>query len=301
MTESLPPATGQPSPLPQPSGSAKKVIVKKKRKTRKGVPVNQPFHWFEGSVTHLHSSSTNDDENITQDSVTEEEFAIEYDKYDEYDDFDINTVKCGGGRTSPSSMAKKLSLLNHNLVRKESKKEEKLSENRTKQKTNIANSLQKRGLERFGFEIYQRRSEAHKATKNTHQTRGGFEKPQDPPSVLKYELRNDRIPKGQDYLSSLIDLQHRELTPEDYELLLLLDNSVAPKTVSSSVLEKIPSLTIEKLGLSLSEVCSICMEQYESNVLVKKLACEHVFHSSCIDHWLLNSSQNCPLDGLAIS
>ncbi|KAK6190912.1 hypothetical protein SNE40_002678 [Patella caerulea] len=99
-------------------------------------------------------------------------------------------------------------------------------------------------------------------------------------------------------LSLLINLQHRELTPEDYEILSMLDESVAPKTVSSNHLT---SFKTEKVSDSFTnKMCSICMEMYTLGQTVKYLPCGHEFHDHCIDMWLSNSSRNCPLDGLPV-
>ncbi|XP_050410007.1 uncharacterized protein LOC126824715 [Patella vulgata] len=99
-------------------------------------------------------------------------------------------------------------------------------------------------------------------------------------------------------LSLLINLQHRELTPEDYEILSMLDESVAPKTVSSNHLT---SFKTEKVSDSLTDkMCSVCMEMYTLGQTVKYLPCGHEFHDHCIDMWLSNSSRNCPLDGLPV-
>ena len=109
--------------------------------------------------------------------------------------------------------------------------------------------LQNKGLQIFGLEIYKHRAEMttiiNKKVTQLKQTT------QNQPSVHKYELQHDCIPKGQEYLQNVIDLQH---CAKRHELLLLLDKFVAPKTVSSNVLG---SLIVERLGLSLSEVCSL--------------------------------------------
>ena len=271
----------------------KKVVKKKSKKTTK--QSIQPFLCFEGPTTAYFQSNHEDEEDVEELSVFD----------DELDDFDMKlSYKCG---RHSSSNSKQSSIKQNKLVRahtnkKEQKKEERLRVNRDEQKTNIQKSLQKKGLQMFGFEIYKHRAETTTIiNKKVTQLKQTTILSQNQPSVHKYELQHDCIPKGQEYLQSVIDLQHRELTPEDYELLLLLDKSVAPKTVSSNVLGNIQSLTVERLGLSLSEVCSVCMEQYKRHELVKKLSiCGHVFHSSCIDQWLLYCSQNCPLDGLCI-
>ncbi|XP_013413368.1 uncharacterized protein LOC106175774 [Lingula anatina] len=97
----------------------------------------------------------------------------------------------------------------------------------------------------------------------------------------------------------LLSLQERELTPEDYELLLQLDERVAPKTISTSKLNRLKTDTATEAHLGL--VCAVCLEHYTSGQRRKFLPCSHVFHEACIDMWLSNSSQCCPLDGLPIS
>ena len=92
----------------------------------------------------------------------------------------------------------------------------------------------------------------------------------------------------------LIALQTRELTPEDYEILLMLDQSVKPKTLSK---DKINSFPCVILDCDCDDTCTICMTSYEKGESQKTLPCGHKFHTPCIDHWLTNSSIKCPLDG----
>uniref|UniRef100_T1J8S5 RING-type domain-containing protein n=1 Tax=Strigamia maritima TaxID=126957 RepID=T1J8S5_STRMM len=40
--------------------------------------------------------------------------------------------------------------------------------------------------------------------------------------------------------------------------------------------------------------CVICLEEQKCKQAVKDLPCKHVFHSECIDNWLL-ANYNCPL------
>ena len=116
-----------------------------------------------------------------------------------------------------------------------------------------------------------------------------------------HELRADDIPKLglEGDLRWLVDIQHRDITPEDYELLLLLENTVAPRTVDRGSLHSLEVTPAETLSL-VGEVCAICMELFELSQELKVLPCRHSFHSQCIDHWLSQSSQDCPLDGLAV-
>lgn len=41
--------------------------------------------------------------------------------------------------------------------------------------------------------------------------------------------------------------------------------------------------------------CTICMEEYDDNSLVRKMGCKHMFHKKCIDKWLLEYNFKCPI------
>lgn len=43
------------------------------------------------------------------------------------------------------------------------------------------------------------------------------------------------------------------------------------------------------------ETCAICIEDYETNDLLRILPCNHAYHTDCIDPWLIRSKRNCPL------
>lgn len=44
-----------------------------------------------------------------------------------------------------------------------------------------------------------------------------------------------------------------------------------------------------------SNVCSICTDDFERGQELRVLPCDHKFHSTCVDPWLLNVSGTCPL------
>lgn len=99
------------------------------------------------------------------------------------------------------------------------------------------------------------------------------------------------------------ELQSRELTPEDYELLLLLDASVAPKTLPTTQVQSFPTLKFNKKSDNLKFeiiVCAICLTDFEENDELKELPCKHYFHSDCITQWLSKSSTTCPVDNVSL-
>ena len=46
---------------------------------------------------------------------------------------------------------------------------------------------------------------------------------------------------------------------------------------------------------SIKDNCSICLESYDENCIIRKLNCSHIFHKDCIDPWLLKESYKCPI------
>ena len=118
-------------------------------------------------------------------------------------------------------------------------------------------------------------------------------------AVRENALDDSHLSKGSaNILSNFVSLQHRDLSPEDYDLLLQLDELVEKKTIS---LEKLQSFkTFLATATNIGEMCTICMDQYEEEQKLKVLPCEHYFHLACIDNWLSKMSPQCPLDGLPV-
>lgn len=92
------------------------------------------------------------------------------------------------------------------------------------------------------------------------------------------------------------DLMSRDLTPEDYELLLLLDEGVKKaKTLSPEAAAALPRAT----GAGwVNDACSICLCALEEDEDVRMLpACGHFFHATCAERWLTSSKSTCPVCG----
>ncbi|KAH3680757.1 hypothetical protein WICMUC_000108 [Wickerhamomyces mucosus] len=52
----------------------------------------------------------------------------------------------------------------------------------------------------------------------------------------------------------------------------------------------------KRVSISEQERCHICLSEYYQNDVVRKLQnCDHFYHQDCIDQWLLNGKNNCPL------
>lgn len=99
--------------------------------------------------------------------------------------------------------------------------------------------------------------------------------------------------------SRIMNLQNREITPEDYDLLLLLDESIPKKTLKSTVRSKFTKTEVSESLVG--DVCGVCMDQFVIAEKITKLSCNHIFHTPCIDQWLSSYSTKCPIDGLSLS
>jgi len=112
---------------------------------------------------------------------------------------------------------------------------------------------------------------------------------------------------------TLVSLQHRDITPEDYDVLQCLDANVKPKTLEQSSLDElIPAWIVptengassqdggdagfHKAPRTDEEQCYICLESYSPGQLARTLPCGHFYHADCIDEWLTSNSHECPVD-----
>jgi len=95
-------------------------------------------------------------------------------------------------------------------------------------------------------------------------------------------------------LQQILDMCNRDLTPEDYELLLRLDESLEKKTVKKETLTTLTEKTIDE-EVQRMELCTVCMFNYELGDKVKYLPCGHYFHVDCIVPYLSSYGQNCPV------
>jgi len=98
--------------------------------------------------------------------------------------------------------------------------------------------------------------------------------------------------------SQVSDLLFRDITPEDYDLLILLDEQVKKPTASDA---SVKSLPVVGAGEFLGETCTVCLFAFEGTDTVVELPCGHFFHRSCIAKWLMEQRRVCPLCGCELS
>mmetsp|Transcript_90654 Transcript_90654/g.194392 ORF Transcript_90654/g.194392 Transcript_90654/m.194392 type:complete len:455 (+) Transcript_90654:96-1460(+) len=94
--------------------------------------------------------------------------------------------------------------------------------------------------------------------------------------------------------SEVFDLLSREITPDDYELLLRLDQAVPKPIASQEVIEGLPAVCASEF---MGDDCAVCLSPFEADDAVAALPCKHCFHRSCITKWLAECRRTCPLCG----
>lgn len=94
--------------------------------------------------------------------------------------------------------------------------------------------------------------------------------------------------------SQVSELLDRDITPDDYEMLLQLDESVVRPTADP---ESVHSLSAACATEFLGETCAVCLHAFERRDSVSVLRCKHLFHQACIAKWLLERCRLCPLCG----
>jgi hypothetical protein len=69
-------------------------------------------------------------------------------------------------------------------------------------------------------------------------------------------------------------------------------NEPEKRTAPPSLVDHLPCRTSP--GGSVERECAVCLSQFEAGDRVRTLPCQHEFHSSCIDRWLLEMNRTCP-------
>jgi hypothetical protein len=86
----------------------------------------------------------------------------------------------------------------------------------------------------------------------------------------------------------------RDFDERDYETLLQLDDHVPNrKMADAKLVEKVPVTTV-KAGDKYDR-CSVCLCDMEAGEVRRELPCSHGFHKDCIDKWLKDYKDTCPI------
>ena len=97
----------------------------------------------------------------------------------------------------------------------------------------------------------------------------------------------------------LRSLQAREITENDYDLLMRLHAKPNKKVLSDEQLAAVTETFECKECLPCAgETCAVCLSEMAPGTTLCRLKCsgQHAFHADCIKEWLTTASTCCPVD-----
>jgi hypothetical protein len=103
------------------------------------------------------------------------------------------------------------------------------------------------------------------------------------------------------FLATIFNMQSNESVLHILNLINDISNVQEEKQIASEFqIKELKTTSFNELEKELldknSDFCSICQETYDNdNNQVKILPCGHFFHCTCIEPWLLNCSNLCPI------
>jgi hypothetical protein len=117
------------------------------------------------------------------------------------------------------------------------------------------------------------------------------------PAVASRELL-DELGISQDEFHALTRLQERDISPNDYDLLLRLHVKPNTKKLEAAKVSSVSETFVAPGDWSCEEICAVCLCALAPGEELSRLTCEgrHVFHSHCIKEWLVNANSCCPID-----
>lgn len=84
-----------------------------------------------------------------------------------------------------------------------------------------------------------------------------------------------------------------------YEDLLYIQELMGqhkPPIASQSALDRLGGVfTVDSGSAALGDRCAVCLTDFAENDTCRKLTCSHTYHQFCIDKWLSESQNTCPL------
>lgn len=99
----------------------------------------------------------------------------------------------------------------------------------------------------------------------------------------------------------------RDFTPNDYDMLLSLDENRSNQGLPQYQIDRLPTFTVPPSAQSSTPTgdntnekstqnnnCAVCLENKVPGEVVRSLPCLHSFHQVCIDPWL-QSNASCPV------
>ncbi|XP_056427279.1 E3 ubiquitin-protein ligase RNF181 [Hyla sarda] len=107
------------------------------------------------------------------------------------------------------------------------------------------------------------------------------------PTVPEEQYRQNALLELARSLLNGLDLDLGDLDATDWDHRL-------PPPAAKKVIENLPKVTVTAKQADAGLKCPVCLLEFEEDETVRRLPCEHLFHSACILPWL-GKTNSCPL------
>ena len=57
---------------------------------------------------------------------------------------------------------------------------------------------------------------------------------------------------------------------------------------------QLPTVNYDSIEYPINDSCVVCIEDFNNDDNVRKLVCSHIYHSECVDMWIIEKN-TCPI------
>lgn len=57
---------------------------------------------------------------------------------------------------------------------------------------------------------------------------------------------------------------------------------------------ELPTVNYNSIEYPINDSCAVCIEDFNNDDIVRKLPCSHIYHSECVDMWVIEKN-TCPI------
>lgn len=57
---------------------------------------------------------------------------------------------------------------------------------------------------------------------------------------------------------------------------------------------ELPTINYNSIEYPINDSCAICIEDFNNDDIVRKFGCSHIYHSECVDTWVIENN-TCPI------
>ncbi|EOB14492.1 zinc finger domain containing protein [Nosema bombycis CQ1] len=113
------------------------------------------------------------------------------------------------------------------------------------------------------------------------------------PFIIVLDVVRNNSTTSFEYHSEELSMLNNFIWIEQYTVIQANQDIFPRNVIDKNKLKKIKARRVKRNETK--KECPICLSKFKFNQLVRPLPCKHEFHTKCVDKWLLNTSNSCPV------